>query len=860
MSSPPEEPQPQPEDTRSLIKSPGRIHRWMDGTGEFNQPISPSNNVPNSPPSGNPYDLDGVNLRSPSIGPRPAASHDVFVAAFNREGAQTGAGFTGNNQQPNQEAPNASDALLGQMTTHHNLVGQIQQRNEHLLGNTYELSPIPNSGDNAHQAIPAGNNRVENPPNSTLLQYHNENRNALLNIFPDSPYGEFQPLDQRALQMDTASGMMNAMNNYSYQPGYGGLQPPDQRVHQADTASGMMNTMNDYSFQPRYSGLQPPSQTANQADTAIGMMNTMNDYSSQPRYSGLQPLDRRAHQAGTATGMMNTMNSNPSQTRYGGLQPPGQRGNQADMTRCTIVASMADHFCRPLVQRARQFDMATAMMNPMNNYQGEMHGQVPVNNPVPTYHTDNQNDFFGYDPQDQEVQQNDVFGNNPQYPEVHQNDIFENNPHYPEVHQNDIFENNPPYPEVQQNDHMLNNYNMDSAQQTVQSSGDNMPSSNLPGTTPQQNILESIEQPPHNPQPNASPQQVHYVDESDDAFTTPDHSLTTPSQNMPVPHTPSGYVSDQRAPGAVGTGLGVFNVPGNMTSGQHVVQNEQGLGGPNAPGDMPSNQYEVANDEDNMLPNQHIVQNEQDLGAPNVPDNMPPNQHIVQHEQDLYTADAPGDISQSEHIDRNDPGEMPTSGGDQMDTSEDRIQFGRLSTIAQLAQLSDSIPDAPEPFNTINSGPFFPQDASPMQPLQLDSNPTATSNVEEAGAAFDSEEAGTRSARIFPPNIPGTLAPSMHQAQMEAPHARNTFKHPARNDKSDTRKDPPRDANRVNKSIRRRKPAKTQKLQSAIANSASQLLEESAPQAAEAQNNPENSKSQAIEAQDESETSVESVD
>ncbi|TGO19299.1 hypothetical protein BTUL_0005g01490 [Botrytis tulipae] len=772
MSSPPEEPQPLPKDPRSLIRSPGRVYRWIEGTGEFNQPISPSNNIPDSPTSGNPYDLDGVNLRSPSIGSRPAAPHDVFAAAFNQDDAQAGAGFTGNNQQPNPEAVNASNALLGQMTTHHNLVGQIQQRNEHLLSNMYELSPIPNSGDNARPAIPAGNNRVEDPPNLTLLQYHYENRNALLNLFPDSPYSDFPNPDQRALQMNTDSGMMNTMNNYSFQPGYGGLQPPGQR--------------------------------ANQADAATGMMNTMNDYSAQPRYSGLQPLDRRAYQADTATGMMNTMNNNSSQPRYGGLQPLGQRENQ--------------------------FDMATGMMNPMNNYQGGMHGQVSENNPVSTYHIDYQNDVFVNNPQYQEVQQNDVFGNNPQYQEF------------------------------QQNDHMLDNYNMDSTQQAVQSSGDNMPANYLPGTTPQQNILESIEHPPRNPQPNASPQQVYHVSESDDAFTTPTHSLTTPSQNNAVPHTPSGYVSDQRAPGAVGTGLGVPNVPGNMTSGQHVVQNEQGfdvpdipdnmqsnqyevfnnqgLGGPNALGDMPSNQYEVANDEDSMLP----------------------NQHIVQHEQDLYMADAPGNMPQSEHIDRNDQGEMPTSGGDQMDASEDRIQFGRLSTVAPLAQLFDSIPGAPQPFNTINSGPFFPQDNSSRQPLQLYSNPTATSNVEETGAALDSGEAHTRSARIFPPNIPGTLAPNVHQPQMEAPQARNQFKHPARNDKSDTRKDPPRDATRVNKSIRRRKPAKTQKLQSAITNSASQLLEESASQDVEAQNHSENSKSQAIEAQDESETSVESVD
>ncbi|KAF7889004.1 hypothetical protein EAF00_009304 [Botryotinia globosa] len=919
MSFPPEEPQPQ--DSRLRIRSPDRIHRWIEGIGEFNQPISPSNNLPDSPPSGNPYDLHGVDLRSPSIGSRPGAPQNVFAATLNPDDAQTGAGFTANNQQPNPEAANASNALLGQMTTHHNLVGQIQQRNEHLLGNMYELSPIPNSGDHAHAAIPAGNNNVEDAPNLTLLQYRKMNtsptsseladndiidnqNNALLNVFPDSPYAEFRTLDQRAYQADTATGMMNTMNNYSFQPGSGGLQPPDQRAYQADTATGMMNIMNDYS----------------------------------------------AH-----------MNRHT-----------------------TIIASMADHSCQPLRQRARQFNMATGMMNPMNNYQGGMHGQVPENNPASTYHIDYQNDVFGNNPQYPEVQQNVVFENNPQYPEVQQNVVFENNPQYPEVQQNDDFENNPQYqefqqnvvfennpqyqefqqnvvfennpqyqefqqndffennpqyqefqqndifgnnpqyPEVQQNDHMLNNYNIDSTQQAVQSSGDNMPADHLPGTAPQQNILESIEHPPHNPQPNASPQQVHYVDESDDVFTTPTHSLTTPSQNMAVPHTPSGSVSGQRAPGAVGMGLSMPNAPGNISSGQHVVQNEQGfdvpdipdnmppnqnevfnnqgLGGPNAPGDTPSNQYEVANDEDNMLPNQHVVHSEQDLAVPNVPDNMPPNQqiaqqeqdlymadapdnmppnqHIVQHEQDLavpnvpdnmppnqqiaqqeqdlYMADAPDNMPPNQHIDQSNQGEMPTSGGDQMDTSEDQIQFGKLSTVAPLAQLFDLFLDAPQPSNTINSGPFFPQDTSSRQPLQLDRNPTATSNVEETEAALDSGEAGTRSARIFPPNIPGTLAPSMHQAQMEAPQTRNQFKHPARNDKSDTRKDPPQDANRVNKSIRRKKPAKTQKLQSAIANSASQLLEESASQAAEAQNNPENSKSQAIEAQDESETSVES--
>ncbi|TGO37225.1 hypothetical protein BHYA_0102g00100 [Botrytis hyacinthi] len=737
-SPPPPEPQPQPQDCRTLIRSPDRIHRWINGAGEFNnQPISPSNNVPNSPLSGNQYDLDGVNLRSPSIGSRTGDSEDVFAAAFGQENTQTGAGFTGNNQQPNQEATNASNALLGQLNTHHNLVGQIQQRNEHLLGNIYELSPIPNPGDNTHQGLHDANNRVEDPPNSTALRYGEMNTSPTSSELSNNDITDNQ----------YTSTMMNLLP----QSPYGDLQNPSQRAHQTPTASGMMR-------------------------------------------------------------------------------------------------ALVDHFLQPPGQRAHQIDMITGMINPTNNYQGGMHGQVSENNPVPTQHTNHENGGLWNNPQDQEVQQND---------------------------------------------HMLNNYNMDSTLQAVPSSGDRMPTNHLPGTTPQYVTLQSIEHSPYNPQPNASPQQTYFVDESDDDFTTPSHTLTTPSQMLTipytvrdaqssVPHTPSGYVSDQRAPGPVGTGLGVSNVPGDMSSNQHIPPNGQGFNVAGVPDNMQSNQqiysnaqgFDAPNIPGDMLSSQYEVFNNQDLGGPSAPgdmasnqyeltndeDNMLPNQHIVHNEQDLDIANAPGNMPQSEHIDRNDQGDMPASGGDQMDTSEDQIPFGRLSTIAPLAQLFDSIPDAPQPFNAINSGPFFPQDTSSRQTFQLDSNPTTASNVEEAGAALDSGEVDTQSARIFPPNIPGTLAPTAHQPQMETSQARIPFKHPARNEKSDTRKDSPRDANRVNKSIRRRKPAKTQKLQSAIANSASQLLEESASQAVEAQNDPENSKSQAIEAQDESETSVESVD
>ncbi|TGO22258.1 hypothetical protein BPAE_0175g00010 [Botrytis paeoniae] len=498
----------------------------------------------------------------------------------------------------------------------------------------------------------------------------------------------------------------------------------------------------------------------------------MNNFSSQPRYDGLQPSDERAYQTDVTTVMTNTTNNHFFQPRYGGLQPPGQRAHQTDMT--------------------------IGMMNPMNNYQGGINGQVSENNPVSTHHTN---------------------------------------------HENGISWNIPQYQEVQRNEDMLYNGhgNMASTQQAVQSSGDRMPTNHLPSSTPHHVILARFEDSPYNNHPDEYSEETSDEDEDDEDLSH--SSLTTPSDmasnqytvrdtQSPEPATPSGYASDQRAPGSVGTGVNVPNDPGDMSSNQQIDSNEQDSDVPDVPGNMPPSQHIVHSEQDldvanvlgNMLPNQHIVHNEQDLDVPNILDNMPSNQHEVRNDQD----------------------DIPASGDDEMDISHDQILFGKLSTITPLAQLFNLIPDAAQPFNAINSGPLLPQDASSRQTLQLDSNPTPTSNVEETGAALDPGEVYTGSAMDLSPNIPSTLAPNVHQPQMETPQASNPFRHLARNEKSDTRKDSSRSANRVNKSIRRRKPAKTQKLQSAIANSASQLLEESA--------------SQAVEAQNESDTSVESVE
>ncbi|KAF7926156.1 uncharacterized protein EAE98_006451 [Botrytis deweyae] len=876
MASPPKEPQPQRPDTRTLIRSPDRIHRWMAGTGEFNnQPISPSNNVPDSPPSGIQYALDdGVYLRSPSIGSVTGVPHDVL-----QEGAQPGAGFTGNNQQPNQEN---SNAMLGQLASYYNMLSQNRQRNEHLLHNIYELTPFPNSGDHARQGVHNGNHRVEDPsnsrdnayqdiqnanhqqpnqensiapPNQMVASHHSflaqrQNRELLLrnfrnirdfSLFPNSGDNAHQGYGNNRLEYPSNFGN-NAHQGYgnnrleypsnfgnNARQGYGNnlLEYPsdlgnnghqgygnndvehpsnlgdnaDQGIHNGNNR--VEHPSNSSAFQNCKMITSSPSSELSNDDATVNnyLVNTMlmNNFSSP------------ANEAGVATSMMNRVNHYYSQQYHGGSQPQGQRVHQRGMT--------------------------TGMMNPMNNYQGGIIGQASENTPVPTHHTN---------------------------------------------HGNNISWNIPQYQAVQRNDYMLYN-NMASTQQAIQSSGSRMPT-NLPYTNPINAILER-----DNSRPNAEYHEMYDDDDEDEddgdgSFTTPSHPLTTPSEvafnqytdrvtQSPVPHTPSGYASDQRAPGPVGTGLGVPNVPGNMLPSQYTYSNEQGLGVPNVPGNMLPNQHAYSNEQGlgvpnvpgNMLPNQHTYSNDQGLDVPNVPEDIPSNQHIVHNEQgsnvpivpgdmppyehivhseqDLHAANVLSNMPQNEHTVRNEQGDMPASDGDQMDTSEDRI----LSYAAQ-------------PFNAINSGPFSPQDTSSRQLLQFDSNPTATSNVEETGAALDSEEADTRSAMDFSPTIPGTLASNAHQLQMETPQASTPLKHPAMNQKSDTRKDSSQSANRVNKSIRRRKPAKTQKLLSAIANSASQLLEESASQDVEAQNDPKNSASQDVEAGDESDTSVESVD
>ncbi|KAF5871328.1 uncharacterized protein Bfra_007844ca [Botrytis fragariae] len=691
-------------------KSPDRVHRWLQGTGEFNnQPISPSNNVPNSQPSGNQYVLDdGVNLRSPSLGFRPQTSpYNVLAAAFNQENRQTSAGFTGNNQQPNQETSNGSPSQV--LASYHNFLSKLQER------------------------IRNGHNRVEDPYSSTAVQRS---------------------------KMDTSPTSSELSNN-------------DTKVNKY--AANMM-FINNFTSQPRYDGLQPPGERAHQTDLTTVMMNTISDHFSQPHYNG--------------------------------LQPPGQRAHQTDMT--------------------------TGMMHPMNNYQGGTNSQVSENNPVPTHHTN---------------------------------------------HENGIFRNIPQYQEVQRNGHVQYNNTMSLTQQAVPSSGDRMSTNHLPSTTPQHVILDRFEDSPYNNHPDPYDEETSDDDDDDDDEDVSHSSLTTPSnwaahqlavQNTqsPVPDTPSGYVSDQGAPGPVGTGVNVPNVPGAMSSSQNIDSNEQSLDVPNVSYDEPSNQHISANEQglhvpdvpDNMPPNQHIVHSEQDLDVANILGNMLPNQQIHSNEQDLDVPNIPDNMQSNQHEVRNDQGDMPASGGDEMDTTEDQILSGKLSTITPLAQFFDLIPDAAQPLNAIHSGPSLPQDTRSRQTPQLDSNPTPISSVEKTGAALDSGEVDTRSAIVFSPTIPGTLASNVHQPQMEAPQASNPLRHPARNEKSDTRKDPSRDANRVNKSIRRRKPAKSQKLLSAIANSASQLLEESASQAVEAQNDPENSTSQAVEAEDESDTSVESVE
>ncbi|TGO84468.1 hypothetical protein BPOR_0501g00020 [Botrytis porri] len=653
MSSPPPIPQPQLANCRTLIRSPDRVDRWMQGTGEFsNQPMSPSNNVPNSPPSGNQYGLDdGVILSSPSVGSRPQNSpHDVFAAPITQENMRAGAGFTDpeiSNAPPNQ-------ALAG--FDYEAFLGELQQRNEHILHNMGEYPPIPNLGDNAHQDFHDGNNRVDDPYNMTALQ--------------------------------------NSKMNTSLTP----HKLPNDDIIGNDYSRNMM-PMDVYSFQPRYDDLQPFGQGAHRTDA----------------------------------------------------------------------------------------NMTTGMMNTTNNHQQSMGNQVMENIPLqsvnpPHYFADIESDLRNYQP-------------------------YSN-------YDNGILPNNPGYQGFQGSDYMLWNYgNMAPTQPAVQSYGDRMSNHNLAYVPPQHVIADRFEDSPYGLESDEDSQETSDDDDDEDGSgrslgepinMASDQSAVRYTQS---PTTVSGYISDQRVPGLVGTGLNAANAPDNISSSKDEVLHAQGLSVPNVLGDMPSNQ--------------HTDHNEQDLDIANVPDNMQSNQHIVHSEQ----------------------GNMPTSGGAQMDTLQDQI-----------------LSDAAQPFNTINYGPYFPQDTSSRQALQLDSNPTLISNFAEPRVALNSREADTRSARYFPPNLPSTMASSVRQSQMETPRAVNPFRNPARNEKSDTRKNSSRSANRVNKSIRRKRPAKTQKLQSAIANSALQLLGESTSQAVEAQNDPENSKSQAVEAQDESETSYESVE
>ncbi|KAF7944233.1 hypothetical protein EAE96_010635 [Botrytis aclada] len=165
--------------------------------------------------------------------------------------------------------------------------------------------------------------------------------------------------------------------------------------------------------------------------------------------------------------------------------------------------------------------------------------------------------------------------------------------------------------------------------------------------------------------------------------------------------------------------------------------------------------------------------------------------------------------SYGDHMPIDHQGDMPTPSGDQMNTPQDQTLLGTLNDIVPLWQLFDFLPGSAEPFKSIYSGPLFSQEARSRQPLQFGSDPT--------------------------------LAFRVHNSQMETLQASNLLnRHPAGNQKANTRKKNfSQSANRVNKSIRRRKPAKAQKLQSAIAESASQLLDKSTAQAMEAQNDPD---------------------
>ncbi|ATZ58500.1 hypothetical protein BCIN_16g02670 [Botrytis cinerea B05.10] len=220
--------------------------------------------------------------------------------------------------------------------------------------------------------------------------------------------------------------------------------------------------------------------------------------------------------------------------------------------------------------------------------------------------------------------------------------------------------------------------------------------------------------------------------------------------------------------------------------------------------ELTSNEVETLDDIRNETATPHDHTDDQrapgpvgaELDVSNVPDNMPSTQHTVSNNQ----------------------GGMPSSVDDRMDIQQDWTLF-----------------DADQPSNANYSGPLFPQDARPRRPLPFGRVPMYASNIEATAAALVPGEADTRSAWDFPPNIPSTLTSDIRQSQMETPQASNPYRTSARIQRSDTRMEPSQFTNRVNKSIRRRKPATTQRLQSQIANNASSVLEQLASQTVEAQ-------------------------
>ncbi|KAK6595648.1 hypothetical protein H4I96_09967 [Botrytis cinerea] len=220
--------------------------------------------------------------------------------------------------------------------------------------------------------------------------------------------------------------------------------------------------------------------------------------------------------------------------------------------------------------------------------------------------------------------------------------------------------------------------------------------------------------------------------------------------------------------------------------------------------ELTSNEVETLDDIRNETATPHDHTDDQrapepvdtELDVSNVPDNMPSTQHTVSNNQ----------------------GGMPSSVDDRMDIQQDWTLF-----------------DADQPSNANYSGPLFPQDARPRRPLPFGRVPMYASNIEATAAALVPGEADTRSAWDFPPNIPSTLTSDIRQSQMETPQASNPYRTSARIQRSNTRMEPSQFTNRVNKSIRRRKPATTQRLESQIANNASSVLEQLASQTVEEQ-------------------------